>query len=370
MPHGGKIAEYLRAAVEVARGEPPYLYPVRLAQMLKSRFKYQLGASAFALFDLAHRPERTWDQYATTVTLIKLLRTINPADGRLLADDKTCFYARCLSAGVRTPEILAVIGRETQPVPLPLRRIRTPSELQRFIDEMAPGRELVIKPCGGRLGEKVSIVSKLPGGGLADLDGAPLSTPELATRWLNNADALGFAVQPRLVNHPATREIFTGRGLSTIRVISLLENGTAKILYAMARVSTGSSSTDNFAHGESGNLIAHVDHRSGRLGRMWGRRSGERYTLSEFPVHPATGRDVSGWRLPIWPELVETTLAAARAFPELPCVGWDVAITDDGIMMIEANRLWFADGLQVTLGRGIRRDMEALAASARMCIAA
>jgi hypothetical protein len=49
-----------------------------------------------------------------------------------------------------------------------------------------------------------------------------------------------------------------------------------------------------------------------------------------------------------------------RAFPELKLIGWDVALCENGIFLMEGNNLWDPDGAQITFRRVIKKEMMAL----------
>ena len=74
---------------------------------------------------------------------------------------------------------------------------------------------------------------------------------------------------------------------------------------------------------------------------------------------------IEGFQIPHWPEVLELVRQGAVAFPELRTIGWDVAISSSGIFLLEGNHHWDPEGAQVSLQRGIRSEMEALAAKAQ-----
>jgi hypothetical protein len=54
-------------------------------------------------------------------------------------------------------------------------------------------------------------------------------------------------------------------------------------------------------------------------------------------VHPISGTSIVGFRVPRFAEVIELVSKAALELTDVPYVGWDVAITPDGPLIIEAN---------------------------------
>lgn len=93
---------------------------------------------------------------------------------------------------------------------------------------------------------------------------------------------------------------------------------------------------DNMSQGA---VAYKVDTETGRLlpGAIYG--SAER-----FSVHPTTQREAVGFRLPYFDDSVRLVLEAhSSAFPTFPTVGWDIAITDSGPVIVEMNIQWGAE---------------------------
>ncbi len=60
-------------------------------------------------------------------------------------------------------------------------------------------------------------------------------------------------------------------------------------------------------------------------------------SLGWLDAHPITGAPITGRVLPDWPLMLETVLKAHLAFADRPFIGWDVALTDRGIVIVEGN---------------------------------
>ena len=79
--------------------------------------------------------------------------------------------------------------------------------------------------------------------------------------------------------------------------------------------------------------------------------------MSEFTHHPDTGNTIEGSVLTGWKEAVSVVLRAQQALPELRATGWDVAITEDGPVLVETNPRYSFAGLQVAHRRGLKHEI-------------
>lgn len=58
-----------------------------------------------------------------------------------------------------------------------------------------------------------------------------------------------------------------------------------------------------------------------------------------FTIHPALGFDIRGFEVPQIPKVKEMVKEASLVLPESRYIGWDVAITPDGPVLVEANSI-------------------------------
>lgn len=138
--------------------------------------------------------------------------------------------------------------------------------------------------------------------------------------------------------HPAS--------VNTIRCTTLLKDSRVHILFTFLRIGRGNSLVDN---GGAGGFVASIDPETGIVFTPGVTETG----LSAL-VHPDTGAQIIGMKIPQWDALKETAEKLAKTYPEQPYVGWDLALTEQGWIMVEGNHAGQFIGPQFTTQRGIR----------------
>lgn len=140
--------------------------------------------------------------------------------------------------------------------------------------------------------------------------------------------------------------------VNTLRVMTTAVAGKSKLIFAAARIGSGICLADNFHQGGMGVLI---DLEKGIL-----IGPGINKRLERFDNHPVTNEKIDGYVIPYWEEIKKMTLEAALVNDSVNIVGWDVAITEDGPIIIEGNRGPGWDLVQVLLNKGTKYMMEDL----------
>ena len=207
-----------------------------------------------------------------------------------------------------------------------------------------PSIDLFIKPTkgkGGRGCERWDCVG--PGRFRRFGDGETKSAAELLEHVHRLARRKAQLVQPRGVNHADLSDL-GGAALSSLRVMSIRnDRGEVEVLFAVFKISSrGASVVDNF---HAGGFVAGVDIATGELGEAsdWGIKQPGRW----LAVHPVTGAQIAGRRLPHWQETIDLVRRAHETIERI-VVGWDVAITDRGPAIIEGNGQFGLDMVQRT----------------------
>lgn len=311
-----------------------------------------IGARNFSLYDLARVPKTTWVDYLVNEPLKVRYAAVTSKEARLVADDKIRFFEHCYRNGIATANIVTLITPH-KPEGDIVKHVFSADALQ----ETLKVGNYFVKPSNGSHGEGTFSLSVADGevrwagrrGTFDDFFAYCLSA-------LQHTKSL--IVQPKLLNHQSIRDLTNATGLSTVRVVTVRKAGAIKVIGACMRIVVGNSETDSFSHGSSGNLLAAVELDSGELIAARGSASKTWPKVKDISTHPTSGRTVVGVMLPYWPQVVDLVQKAHESIQDLHTVGWDVAILDDGPIVVEANWRYDIDLIQVAYKKGFRKVID------------
>lgn len=162
------------------------------------------------------------------------------------------------------------------------------------------------------------------------LGGGRTATPEEVAAAITAAFPGGYVFQEQLQPHPAMRAL-AGPTIGTVRVYTFWEDFRPKVFRAVWKIPAGENRADNFWRG---NLLAAFDQQTGVISRVI-RGAGMRQ--QELTAHPDTGAQLVGVAVPEWREVEELAVWAAGLLQEVRLIGWDIAVTDRGPVLVEAN---------------------------------
>ena len=146
---------------------------------------------------------------------------------------------------------------------------------------------------------------------------------------------------------------FNESSVNTIRFMTTLyPNGDAKIIAAFIKIGRNGAYIDNAGIG--GNVDANIDVRTGKINNVI-IFSGYR-DVKKSDIHPDTGKQIEGVIIDNWEDIKDKVISYQKALPFVKAAGWDVAITDEGPIIIEVNDSWDRTG-QLFIQRGWRREI-------------
>jgi glutathione synthase/RimK-type ligase-like ATP-grasp enzyme len=175
-------------------------------------------------------------------------------------------------------------------------------------------------------------------------DGTVLDQAGLLAHVGNLSRREPMLVQPCIVNHPDIIDLSVD-ALATVRLVTILDmDESPKAIAAAFRMPASLISVvDNF---HAGGIAAAVAIDSGRLGSATDIGLGA--DSAWHPAHPLTGAVIEGRILPFWEQAKRLATDAHHAFINRVVVGWDIAITASGPVLIEANGFPDLDIIQRT----------------------
>ncbi len=120
--------------------------------------------------------------------------------------------------------------------------------------------------------------------------------------------------------------------VNTIRVVTILTGEKVNILYAILRVGFGGTKVDNIS---SGGMYAPVDVETGTVyADAFCDKTGLYYKN-----HPMTNVEFNGFAIPDFSAVKKLVSDASFVVPDVKYVGWDVAISKNGAVLVEGNTL-------------------------------
>lgn len=140
---------------------------------------------------------------------------------------------------------------------------------------------------------------------------------------------------------------FHPNSVNTIRFATFLKDDEIVKMFALFRMGCGGSHVDNAG---AGGIVAAVDLDTGIIKTMGYRED----NMTRYLNHPDSGEQILGAQIPRWKELIELVEELAEVVPEQKYVGWDLALTNNGWIMVEGNDRAMFTGTQMCNQRGLR----------------
>ncbi len=237
-------------------------------------------------------------------------------DARIL-NDKLAFHQFCASRGLPTAHLFAVVSKgafawtdphqaNLPPIGLFLKPRKenggSGAELWAFVDGQYR-----------RHGRKMTL----------DVEG-------LIERLARLSQQQTYLVYECLANHPETRDLTAG-ALCTFRLHTMLnEAGEVEHLFTMFRMS---QFTQRIVDTQDG-IAAAIEPSTGMLGQA----SNSSPLARWMDHHPVTGARITGRRIPFWHESLALALSGHAQLRAPYLVGWDIAVTERGPVILEANK--------------------------------
>ncbi|MFA9478904.1 sugar-transfer associated ATP-grasp domain-containing protein [Phycisphaerales bacterium AB-hyl4] len=240
------------------------------------------------------------------------------ATAQQILRDKCRFAEHCKAHGLATAKTLAVFdqGEAVEG------HIRSAAEM--------PATDLFAKPLDGNYGRGLHKWANVGPNRYRNAAGEDSTVDQVWQTLAACSQQRPYLLQESLVNHPSLR-VFGDGALCTARIVTACtKDGDCVYVVGVFRMPRTSLVADNF---QQGGLATVVDETSGRLSTAAGKDA----SIGRFTHHPVTGAPIEGAQLPDWEQAKALCLASHQTFGDIGWVGWDVAFTDRGPVLVEGN---------------------------------
>lgn len=266
--------------------------------MIYSMFKYGVGYLDYMTFGYAFIKKDKRLTFMNMDDNIAMVRRLNGRDTYEVFDDKAIFYDRFRD----------LLGRP-------------------FVD-LRGGFEAFEAFCEGRETFFAKEPVSFGGLGVKKVTVAGRTAKEIYDELMQEKL---FLAEETIVQHPDMNKL-CDRSVNTIRVCTVLsDNGNPHVVYALIRIGSGKNDVDNVSSGGMYTLLSED-------GKITHPAFCDK-TVTYYTEHPASGFHLIGFEVPFFKEAIDMCKQAALVEPRMRYIGWDIAITENGPVIVEGNNL-------------------------------
>ncbi len=266
-----------------------------LFDMMICGFKYQAGYYDYQEFEFYNLNKEERKTYLTRGKNNEIVKRFNDKSKFYIFDNKEEMYKKFNNFLKRDWMII------------------DKKELDKFINFFKTHNTIIVKPVDGEGGKGVEKFI--------------YSDEEEAKRiFYNLLDNNQTLVEECIKQHDKMDELY-GKSVNSLRMFTFYKNGKSYFLQAILKIGNGGV-VDNFS---SGGMYTYINEEGYVFVEAIDRNDNIYYE------HPISKQKIVGFKIPLFEEAVEMVKEAAKVVPEIGYVGWDVAITEKGPLIIEGN---------------------------------
>jgi hypothetical protein len=195
--------------------------------------------------------------------------------------------------------------------------------------------KIFVKPVEGSGGKGIIIFHKTDAGHYKTRQNWILNRVFLDT-IRNEQD---YIIQAGIKQDLNISEIFP-ESVNTFRIFTENKDGKVRVVCAMLRIGRGRAEIDNIS---AGGICTNIDIASGKLGDF-----AISYAAEKYEEHPDTHFKFRNFAVSRWGEISKFTTESAVKMPFFTYLGWDIALTDEGPVVIETNNNSAHDVMEMT----------------------
>ena len=138
-----------------------------------------------------------------------------------------------------------------------------------------------------------------------------------------------YLVEECIIQHEDMSKL-AEKSVNTLRIVTVTVNGKTHVMLKVIRFGNGVNAVDNFHSGgmytvfdDNGIIIKPAVDREGKV----------------YSTHPITKTKIEGFKIPYYKEAIDLAIKASKVIPQLGYVGFDIAISKKGPILVEGNEL-------------------------------
>lgn len=270
-------------------------------QMRRAMIQYHWEFDEFFLFDFEHSSEKERKQFVPEFEKNVFCDQVNdPQQADVFLDKWTTYkffkdYFRRDVINIRSLDDL------------------DQDDFKTFVENH---KEFILKPVFAARGHGIRIIKT---NGYSD------AKSQIQTIF--NTGLTAFVLEELIVQEH-TMASFHPSSVNTLRIATLRFDDRVEIIHPRIRLGRGNAVVDNAG---SGGIIGNIDLKTGQVYAACDKKG------TKYDIHPDTGIKIVGFEIPRFEEALEFVKQLSNVLPKVRYVGWDVALRDDGWVMIEGN---------------------------------
>lgn len=143
----------------------------------------------------------------------------------------------------------------------------------------------------------------------------------------NRLIANGQLLIEECIKQHENMNVLYDKSVNTMRMFTFFKNDESYFLQAVLKIGNGGV-VDNFS---SGGMYTYVSN----VGDVYVEAIDKDDNI--YHTHPISNHKIIGFKVPMFREAVELVKECAKIVPEVAYVGWDVAISENGPVIVEGN---------------------------------
>lgn len=191
--------------------------------------------------------------------------------------------------------------------------------------------QFIVKPQGMNCGKGIQIMNA--------------SVQKNIIDYLSQTYPDGFVAEELIMQDEEFSQ-FHKQSVNTLRINTINYGSHVEVMWPCLRIGRSNNIVDNAG---AGGIFGGIDVSTGKVIAA----SDEFHHT--FEKHPDSGKQIVGFKIPKFEEACEMVKHLATLIPDCHFVGWDLALTNNGWIMVEAN---YGPLLiyQIAIGKGIKNE--------------